>query len=1116
MKAVNLRTNHMVNPVGIDGARLFLSWTCEGGIRQSAYRIVITKAENSRTKKMGDSASVLWDSGRVETDDMHLTCPVSFGSRVRAQWTAQLWDENGVSEEVAEAAVFETGLSEEDWAAQWVNPELTRLTAETYDCADAINAFAKANWERKAGEAQQGGSSPANYAAMAAGAGVAAAQGAKSAAPGMAGMAAGAGGMAGLAAKAGMGGMSAGAASMGGMDAMKAMAGQKAAEPKVYEPHQPASYLRKHFAADLSGIGQARLYITARGLYVAWLNGVRVGDAVLAPGSFTADRHLGVQTFDVTSLLRDGDNELRIALGDGWQRSTSGVDGDRNLFGEDLGVLFQLEADGKVLCFSDGEMEASQSGPIRQNDMQQGEVYDARLEEIAGWHAVKVTGPAVPEAVLSGSSAEEGRNPDSSPAAGEAEGKAGTSRTEYTHLIGMNSVPVREHETFEGRLFTAPDGALVLDFGQNLAGYIEIIVQAHEGQRILLTCGEALDADGNFTNENFQDRKRHKEGGTLQTLQLICREGVNAYKPSFTIMGFRYAKLESDLTKEELANARFTAIAVYSDMAQTAWFECSDADVNHLFRNSIWSQKGNFCDVPTDCPTRERAAWTGDMGVFVNTGLDLMDCYPVIEKWLGECRLNQYPDGRIPNIAPPNSHGSFMTALLCSSAGWGDACILVPYALYQRTGDPKILEDNYDMMKRWYAFLKGRAAQTTPEQESGPYAKYTVLNGVDYGEWCEPGISSIMAMANPRKSVGTAYLTHSGALLSEIADILGHGDEAEQFGQDSDMARLAFRHAFTEDGVIHSDRQCEYVRAISFGLLSGEEAQAAADTLNQMVIDNGYHLNTGFLSTPYLCRVLSEYGHTDTAYRLLLQDTAPGWLYAVKKGATTIWETWNGIDEDGNPHESLNHYSYGAVSGWLVEGVCGIRIAGKKLTIAPTPNPLLSCAKAVLESPLGRIESGWRYETDSDKVSENGSTRGESAGCIGEEQESAISGGTGCRIVYEFTIPANVRADVVLPGGHREVLGPGRSCLTERTDEGTFLYFCDTDKVDRAEAVTQIRVRSNLPEVSLYKDGHLAAAKRGKDLFRFDIPIEGEHSIEARAEGPDGSERRSVMLIRRV
>ena len=708
MRAINLKTNHLTAPVGIDAGPLFLSWQCADGVRQTAYEIELTA-----------NGETVWHSGKVQSAAMHADAPTVGGSRVRGCWRVRLWDENGVPGAWS-LARFETGLAQCDWAGEWVDPE-----TEPIDIPgdDAINAFARPNWERKQVE--------------------------------------------------------------------KEAAGKGTAEP--YKPHRPASYLRKVFTAPKS---EARLYITAKGLYVAWLNGVRVGEMVLAPGSFTGNKHLGAQTYDVTALLHEGENELLIALGDGWHRSTGGVDGDRDLFGDTLGVLFQLEVDGKPVCVSDDTMQATQCGPIRQNDMQQGEVYDARLEgELTGWHGVRAYRDDLP-------------------------------------ILGMNTVPILEHETFPGKLLQTPNGETVLDFGQNLAGYVEMALTAHTGQKVKLTCGETLDENGNFTQENFQDRNRHKEGGTAQMLELVCKEGENHCKPSFTIMGFRYAKVETDA---DLTDAVFTAHAVYSDMAVTGTFTCGNDAVNQLVKNSIWSQKGNFCDIPTDCPTRERAGWTGDMGVFIETGLTLMDCYPVAEKWLAECRLNQYPDGRMANIAPPNARPGYMTPMLCMSAGWGDAAILVPYAMYKRTGDRKILADNYEMMQRWYAFLLGRAQQTTDEQQGGDYAKFTVLNGMDYGEWCEPGITPMQAMMNPRKSVGTAYLAYSGRLLAEVADALGKTDDAASYRDTAANAVKAYRAAFTENGVIHSDRQCEYVRAIAFALLGEDESKAAAATLNQMV-----------------------------------------------------------------------------------------------------------------------------------------------------------------------------------------------------------------------------------------------------------------------------------------
>lgn len=835
MKAVHLKTEHLVNPMGIDMIHPYLSWNCEDGVRQTAYEI-----------EAAGNGQVVWNSGKVMSGEMNAVLGICAKSRQRICWKVRLWDEKDRQGEWSDVSWFEMGILEKDqFVAKWINPELT-------------------------------------------------------------------------------------------------------CDPKV---HKPASYLTTSFMA---GKGEkARLYITCHGLYEAYINGTRVGNFVLAPGSTDYEKKLAYQTYDVTELVKEGENQVQVILGDGWYRSVSGVDGDRNLYGEDVALYFQLEIDEKVVCISDEKWRASQSGPIRENDMQQGEVVDARMEEISDYHDVKVEDFGV------------------------------------ENLACSNCMPVVEMEHFEGKIMQTPNGETVIDYGQNLAGYLSFELQAHAGDQIILTHGETLDENGNFTQENFQDRKRHKEGGTRQQVIFTCKEGKNYYKSRFTIWGFRYAKVETDI---DLSSAKFTSIAVYSQMEQLGTFECSNQDVNQLVHNSIWSQKSNFCDVPTDCPTRERAAWTGDMGVFVDTGIYLADCYPVIRKWLAECRLAQHPDGKIANIAPKNNVPGFFSGLLAGSVGWGDACIIVPYALYKRYGDRRILEENYEMMQKWYAFLENRAKQKPlnpiKRLKRNPYRRFTIETGIDYGEWCEPDVESTSAMRTPQEKVATAYFARSGKMLSEIAGILGRTEDAKAYGKLAENGKKAFRHIATQDGKISSDRQAEYVRAISFDLISEEEkAQAAAD-LNQLVIKKEYHLNTGFLSTPSLCKVLADYGYMETAYKLLLQDTMPGWLYAVKKGATTIWENWDGINEKGEVKASLNHYSYGAICGWLFEGVCGIHVEGRKIVVSPQPYKALQFAKAVYQSPVGEITSGWRYE--------------------------------GNQVAYEIRIPPNTEAEIVLPDGRRE------------------------------------------------------------------------------------------------
>ena len=727
--------------------------------------------------------------------------------------------------------------------------------------------------------------------------------------------------------------------------------------PHDVNERQPASVLRRRFTLDTKN--EAKLFITCHGLYVAEINGMRVGEFVLAPGTGDYNRRLTVQAYDVSSMLRIGENEIVVTLGDGWYRGHVGIDGLSNYYGSDIALLCQLEMGGKAILVSDENWEGSQSGPTRLNDLQIGEDYDARMEQISDWHAVSVLD------------------------------------FDYDNLAATQSVPILEQERFPGRLMKTPNGETIIDFGQNLAGYTELRLTAKAGQRVSLWHGETLDENGNFTQSNYDPVERNK-GGIPQRLRYVCKDGLNTWRPSFTIFGFRYAKIE---TEADLSTASFTAVAVYSQMPQTGYFTCGNEDVNRLFLNSLWSMRSNFCDIPTDCPTRERAGWTGDAGAFAPTAVYLADCYPVLRKWLGECRLAQGENGLVQNIAPVNNSGSAYSKMIQGAAGWGDACIIVPWALYEAYGDTSILEENYDMMCRWLEFCGNRAAGATrPQNENNPWKEYLADQGFHFGEWCQPDVDNAAEMQKAITvgvpEVATAYYFRSASLLSIIAGILGKAEDGEKYLKIAENVKKAYRFTCTSNGKIESERQCEYVRPIAFGLLEGDEVQEAADTLDDLVVRNGYHLNTGFLSTPYLCSVLADNGHVETAYKLLLQEDCPGWLYAVKHGATTVWETWDAIRLDGTVHDSFNHYSYGAISGWLFSGVCGIRLSAGRLTIQPKPHPSLGFASAVWESPYGRIESSWKYEGD--------------------------------RLVLDVSIPDRLESEVIWPDGSSEHLCSGK------------------------------------------------------------------------------------------
>lgn len=839
MEAVNLKTEHMKNPIGLGISAPLLSWNCTNGILQTAFEVSASLNEME-----------VWNSGKVVSREMHCLYGAHAESRQRIQWRVRLWDENGVCGSWSESASFETAfLSNDLWSAKWIAPE------------GNIN----------------------------------------------------------------------------------------------FRIRQPASHLKKRFHVDKAGT--ARLYITCHGIYAPYINGQRAGDFVLAPGTSEYHARLPYQTIDVTDLLHPGENDILVKLGDGWWRGGNGISGVRNLYGTKLALLCQLEVDGKSVLISDETWQASQTGPIRTNDLQLGEVYDANATP-EHWHSVKIQDYG------------------------------------YENLICSNSVPIREQEQLTAKLLVTPNGEKVLDFGQNMAGYVEFRISAKQGQRIILTHGEMLDSHGNFSDKNIAAGRNRKEA-MHQQIQYICKEGENHYKPEFCIFGFQYVKVDTDI---DIVPEDFVAHAVYSDMAMTGSFTCSDKRVNKLVSNTLWSQKSNFCDIPTDCPTRERSGWSGDAGAFVETGLYLSDCYPVFRKWMAEFGAAQYPDGKASNVAPRCGNQDFFTKLYEGSTGWGDACILVPYALYRFYGDTRILEENYDTMKKWLQFSEKRAHKSRPQSwfKKNPYRKYTIDTGVHWGEWLEPD-TDIVAYTKEiflkgATEVATAYYSYSSRLFSEIARVLGKTADAEKYEKIAENARNAYRFTQLPKSRIFSERQCCYVRPLAMGLLQPEEAAQAAADLNELVIHNDYHLNTGFLSTPHLCRVLADFGYTETAYRLLLQNTSPSWLYAVEQGANTIWESWEGnLAETGNA--SLNHYSKGAVVAWLFDGVCGIKIKGQNVVIAPKPNRLLSFASAEYASPVGLIKSGWRYSD------------------------------TG--LEFKITVPANVDAKILLPDGAEYTVAAG-------------------------------------------------------------------------------------------
>lgn len=702
---------------------------------------------------------------------------------------------------------------------------------------------------------------------------------------------------------------------------------------------QRASYLRTVFTISAeqreAALAQgAYLYATCHGLMNLFLNGQEISDHCLMPGTQQYDKRLMVETIPVASFLQEGENVLIVSLGDGWYRGSMAFDQAKNVYGTDVALLAQLEVAGEIVCITDDHWCATQEGPIGYNDFMDGEEYDATKEALPGMHDVRVVDYG------------------------------------YDNLIPVDTVPVVEHERFQAKWIDVPNHEKVLDFGQNIVGYVYLDFMGQAGKKMTLTHGEALDGEGNFTTKNFQNPRK----AVKQEVHYTCKDGRNTYHPTKTYMGFRYVKVEADF---EIAPEAFTAVAIYSDIRTTAQFTCGNEDVNQLVRNALWSMKGNFVDVPTDCPTREKSGYSGDAQAYIHTAMYLMDCYSVYAKWIREQAAGQFADGVIPQVAPKPTPAGQKATLggkieTDGGIGWSDSFEIVPYRLQQRYGDVELIRENYDALKKWTAHEIARAKKTRlVNRVSLPakYRNYMIDTGWMWGEWLEPNQDSVTYMRDlilkGDPEVGTAFFYLNLDYMAQMAQMLGETEDAEEYRTLAQKAKEAYRAVYLENGRVKEEkRQCRFVRPIAHDLLSEEEKRQAAADLAEKIKENGNHLNTGFLTTHELCRSLSCYGQNQTAYDLLLQKEMPGWLYAVTKGCTTIPENWACYDEEGNPVDSFNHYSYGAIVGWLMDCACGIIVENGAIRIQPYPNVRLQYAKAVYDSPYGQIVSAWRYEED--------------------------------------------------------------------------------------------------------------------------------------------------------
>ncbi len=713
---------------------------------------------------------------------------------------------------------------------------------------------------------------------------------------------------------------------------------------------QNASYIRKEFSLN-KPIAKAIITLSACGLYKTLVNGQEISNQVLLPGFTFYKERLQYQTFDVTNLLSPGNNSIAAVIGDGWYRGRVGLLDRTSFYGEKIKFMCVLDVtftDGTTQrVVTDTNWKATQDGPIRKNDLKSGEEYDATLE-MPGWDR-----PGFDDSKWHGvlQSCYKGK------------------------LVPSEGEHVLEQETFSPKVLKTPNGETVLDFGQNISGYVSFCVHGRNGHKVGLIHGETLDEKGNFTLKNLQLEGKKKINKPLQINKYTLKDGAQTYKPTFTMSGFQYVKLVN--WPETIKSENFSAIAVYSDVKPNGNFECSNPLINQLVNNIRWSMKSNFVDIPTDCPTRERAGWTGDPMIFSESACYLGDTKLFFEKWIKDVALQQRKDGRVSSIVPDVGLLRFITD---GSVGWGDAICIIPWTLYQFYNDKQILEEVYDNIVRWVECNRKRARRMHLSNlfKSGAHRRYILDTGYHWGEWLEPGSVMLKDGLNniflPDAEVATAYFANAARLLGDVAELLGKQGEAAKYRGLFTAVRDAYRIEFIKDGRVSSSRMCRYVRPLALDLVTESEKKTIVRDLNEMVIKNEYRIGTGFLTTPFVLQVLADQGYVDTAYKMLENTRRPGWLYAVTKGATTIWENWNGKDENNVPVDSFNHFAPGSVLAWLFNSVVGIRPAEpgfEKIMIRPIPGGSLNFAKATYKSVAGEISSEWKIEGDLFSLSVN-------------------------------------------------------------------------------------------------------------------------------------------------
>ena len=725
----------------------------------------------------------------------------------------------------------------------------------------------------------------------------------------------------------------------------------------------PALLFRKEFITGKKIIS-ATAFITVHGMYEAFINGKRLGNAFLTPGWTSYHNRLQYQVYDIRELLNKGKNAIGINIGSGWFRTALAWNNNKNIYGKKIGLLMHVEinySDGsRETIGTDGTWKTSDKGPVRVSEIYNGETVDARFE-ITGWdksgYDDKTWQPVVEK--------------------------------EYAkeNLIATYNELVTKHEVFHPvRIFKTPKGEQVIDFGQNLVGWAQFKVFGKAGDEIIVDHAEVLDKEGNFYTENLRAAK-------ARDIYILKGDGEEFFEPHFTFQGFRFIRLNG--FPGEIKPDNITAVTLYSDMNPTGQFTCSNPLLNQLQHNIQWGQKGNFLDVPTDCPQRdERLGWTGDAQAFSRTASFNMDVHNFFSKWLKDLAADQSEDGRVPFVVP-----NVLSANSGGSAGWSDASTIIPWNMWLASGDQKILEDQYASMKSWVGFMQSHSKN------------YLWNTGFHFGDWLfyRPNDDNDgRAAITDKYLIAQCFFAFSTQLLLNTAKVLNKQEDIKYYTSLLKSVKDAFLGEYvTSTGRLVSSTQTAYTLALQFDMLPEAMRAQAAERLVNNIQDYRNHLTTGFLGTPYLCHVLSRFGYDTVAYKLLLQETYPSWLYPVKMGATTIWERWDGQKPDSSFQtpgmNSFNHYAYGAIGDWMYRHITGMDtydegVGYKKIRVQPHPGGNLSFANADLETGYGKLSVHW-------KIAEG-------------------------KFILDVEIPANTSASIFIPATNAEAITENEKSLS--------------------------------------------------------------------------------------